>query len=165
MGASCGFSRQQHRCTNPDQKSGAADYFHGALQNFTARRDVRKYRVASDRPASSGNDAKPISVSGVSGGLFMRATSSVAVLRATETARTPVRDTEQSFGSIFANIARMLWPEKTAANVAAAIGCSERAAEFYLAGDRDWSGDAIAAIVAEVLKRHSMRNARVVARK
>jgi hypothetical protein len=27
-----------------------------------------------------------------------------------------------------------------------------------LGGQRDWSGDAIAAIVAEILKRHSMRN-------
>ena len=71
---------------------------------------------------------------------------------------------EQSFGSILADVARLLWPHKTAAHVAAIVGCSERAAEFYLAGDREWSGDALAAIVAEILKRHHMRNVKVISR-
>lgn len=79
--------------------------------------------------------------------------------------RTAVRQDEQLFGSTLADIAKTLWPHKTAAQIAAAVGCSERAAEFYLAGDRDWSGDAIAAIVSEILKRHQMRNVRVTARK
>jgi DNA topoisomerase IA len=71
---------------------------------------------------------------------------------------------EQSFGStgsVLSSIARMLWPHKTAANIAAATNCSVRAAEMYLAGDRDWSGDAIAAIVAEILSRHKMRNVKI----
>lgn len=62
------------------------------------------------------------------------------------------------------DLARLLWPAKTAAKLAAASGCTERAAEFYLAGDRDWSGDAITAIVSEILKRHSMRNVKVTKR-
>ncbi len=94
----------------------------------------------------------------------MHGVSSAAFLRANESARTGVRGTEQSFGSIIGDVARLLWPSKTAAHVAAIVGCSERAAEFYLAGQREWSGDALAAIVAEILKRHGMRNARVVAR-
>lgn len=69
------------------------------------------------------------------------------------------------FGSVLSDVARMLWPSKTAANVAAVVGCSERAAEFYLAGQREWSGDAIAEIVAEILKRHRMRNVKVSARR
>jgi hypothetical protein len=79
--------------------------------------------------------------------------------------RTVVHSDEQLFGSVLADIAITLWPKKTAANIAAAAGCSERAAEFYLAGDRDWSGDALSAIVTEILKRHSMRNVRVTPRK
>lgn len=88
----------------------------------------------------------------------------MAAVRAIESTRTDVRSTEQSFGSIIGDVARLLWPTKTAAHVAAVVGCSERAAEFYLAGQREWSGDALAAIVAEILKRHGMRNARVAPR-
>ena len=94
----------------------------------------------------------------------MASVSSTARVRATETARTLVQRDEQSFGSIFADVARLLWPSKTAAHLAAAVGCSERAAEFYLAGQRDWSGDALAAIVAEIMRRHGTRNIKVVAR-
>lgn len=93
----------------------------------------------------------------------MRATSAVALIRATKTARSDLRLTEESFGSIFSDIARMLWPAKTAAHAASAIGCSERNAELCLAGTQKWSGDAVAAIIAEVLKRHAMRNVKVVA--
>lgn len=78
--------------------------------------------------------------------------------------RTGVRPSEQMFGSCVADVAKLLWPEGTAAFVAAASGCSQRAAEYYLAGDREWSGDAIAAVVSEILKRHAMRNVRVKAR-
>jgi len=66
--------------------------------------------------------------------------------------------------SVMAEIARLLWPMKTAAELAALVGCTERAAERWLCGDRDWSGDAVSALLAEILKRHGMRNARVIAR-
>ncbi len=79
--------------------------------------------------------------------------------------RTIVSDDEQMFGSVLSDVARMLWPQKTAANIAAVANCSVRAAEFYLAGDRDWSGDALTAIVAEILKRHAMRNVKIVKRR
>lgn len=82
-----------------------------------------------------------------------------------EIVRTDVRQDEQVFGSCLGEVARTLWPVKTAANIAAMAGCTERAAEFYLSGQRDWSGDAIAAIVSEILKRHAMRNVRVTARR
>lgn len=67
-------------------------------------------------------------------------------------------------GSVLAEVAYVLWPKNTAPNLAVAANCEVRSAERYLAGDREWSGDAIAAIVAEVLKRHSMRNFKVVKR-
>lgn len=71
---------------------------------------------------------------------------------------------EQLFGPVLSQVSRTLWPEKTAANIAVSANCSVRAAEFYLSGQREWSGDAIAAIVSEILRRHSMRNVRVTKR-
>lgn len=82
-----------------------------------------------------------------------------------EISRTIVDDDEQMFGSVLSQVARMLWPQKTAANIAAAANCSVRAAEFYLAGQREWSGNALAAIVTEILRRHSTRNVKVTARR
>jgi hypothetical protein len=64
-------------------------------------------------------------------------------------------------GSVLSDVAAALWPTSTAANIAAVVGCSVRAAERYLGGQREWSGDAIAAIVAEILSRHKMRNVRI----
>jgi hypothetical protein len=64
---------------------------------------------------------------------------------------------EQTFASVLADVARLLWSTKTAANIAAAAKCSERAAQFYLSGQRDWSADAMAAVILEVLKRHLAR--------
>lgn len=63
--------------------------------------------------------------------------------------------------SVLVDIAKTLWPENTAPNLACEIGCSVRAAERYLGGQREWSGEAIAVIVTEILKRHRMRNVRV----
>lgn len=67
-------------------------------------------------------------------------------------------------GDVLSEIARTLWPTNTAAELASHGRCSVRAAERYLAGDRDWSGDAVTAIVSEVLRRHSLRNVRVAKR-
>jgi len=63
---------------------------------------------------------------------------------------TPIPRREQSFTG---KLARLLWPHKTAAHLAARAGCSERAAKFYLAGDREWSGPAISAVMSEILER------------
>lgn len=84
--------------------------------------------------------------------------------RGTENDRPVVRQDEQLFGDVLSEIATTLWPDNTAANIAASADCSVRAAEYYLGGQRDWSGDAIAAIVSEILKRHKMRNVRVAKR-
>lgn len=94
----------------------------------------------------------------------MGTTSTVPRVGTIETIRTDDRRDEQLFGECLSEVARTLWPSKTAAHIAAAAGCTERAAEFYLAGDREWSGDALAAIVSEILKRHAMRNVKVRAR-
>jgi hypothetical protein len=75
--------------------------------------------------------------------------------------RREIRDTEENFGSVIGDIARMLWPKHTAAQVAAVAGCTVRNAELYLSGEQKWSGYALAAIVTEILRRHSMRNVKV----
>lgn len=95
----------------------------------------------------------------------MRTSTAAVAAASRETVRTHVQSaspSEQSF--VLADVARLLWPKNTAAHVASIVGCSVRAAEMYLAGDREWSGDALAALIAEILKRHGMRNVRVKAR-
>jgi hypothetical protein len=93
----------------------------------------------------------------------MRQLSTAMRRETTESHRTLVRADEQMFGDVLSDIASRLWPDNTAANVAAQAGCSVRAVEYYLAGQRDWSSDALAAIVSEILTRHKMRNVRVEA--
>lgn len=89
---------------------------------------------------------------------------SVPLARASEIDRPVGRLTDHLVGDVLSEVSRTLWPIKTAEHVAACTGCTVRAAERYLAGDREWSGDAVAAIVAEILKRHAMRNVRVLPR-
>jgi hypothetical protein len=51
----------------------------------------------------------------------------------------------------FGTIVRALWPQKSALNLAQRIGCSERAAQFYIDGERKPSARAVAVIVNEIL--------------
>lgn len=89
----------------------------------------------------------------------------------TKTVRQDWRETDILVGDVLTDIVRrVLWPENTAPCLAAAIGkaqgkpCSVRQAERYLGG-HEWSGDAVAAVMQEILMRRGMRNVRVVARK
>lgn len=83
---------------------------------------------------------------------------------ATEISRRDWRSTDTSDGDVLTDIAkRVLWPGNTAASLAAASGCSVRQAERYLGG-HEWSGDAVAAVMQEILNRRGMRNVRVVKR-
>lgn len=52
----------------------------------------------------------------------------------------------------FGAVARVLWPRKTATELAFRAGISERAAKYYLSGDRDPSRAAIAAVIAAMLE-------------
>lgn len=101
------------------------------------------------------------SVASLGGCVVMHGLSNTAFAGATETDRPSVRSTDHLVGDVLADIASTLWPTNTAANIASEVGCTVRAAERYLGGQRDWSGDAIAAIVAEILKRHGMRNFKI----
>jgi hypothetical protein len=94
----------------------------------------------------------------------MHGTSRVPRSGTTETVRQDWRETDISVGDVLSDIAKqILWPECTAANLAAACGCSVRQAERYLGG-HEWSGDAISVVVSEILKRHAMRNVKVRSR-
>lgn len=79
--------------------------------------------------------------------------------------------TDRMVADVLEDIAKTLWPKNTAACLAACIilpngkNPDPRTVERYFEGKRTWSGDAIAAIVSEILKRHQMRNVRVTARK
>lgn len=84
---------------------------------------------------------------------------------ATEINRSDLHLTEESFGSILSEVVELLYPPpNTPAQLAAKLGCSVRNVELYLSGKQKWSGDAVAFIVAEIMRRHSMRNFRVTKR-
>jgi hypothetical protein len=51
----------------------------------------------------------------------------------------------------FGTIVRALWPHKPALNLAQRIGCTERAAQFYIDGERKPSARAVAIILVEIL--------------
>lgn len=95
----------------------------------------------------------------------MRAVSGQADLAAMQISRSDLRDTEESFGTVLTDIARMLYPApNTAAQIAVELQCSVRNVELCLSGKQSWSGDAIALFVAEIMRRHRMRNFRVTKR-
>lgn len=66
--------------------------------------------------------------------------------------------------SIMSEVARLLWPRNTAPQLASVTGCSTRAAEHWLSGSHDWPGVAVAAVIAEILRRHLERNVKVLPR-
>lgn len=94
----------------------------------------------------------------------MRTSSALAVARATETDRPFVSATDQTVENVLAAVAKTLWPTNTAPNLAHEIGCEIRTAERYLEGSRAWSGDAIAILIAEIMRRHSTRNIKIKSR-
>ncbi len=63
----------------------------------------------------------------------------------------PIRSPQ--FRNGFAIAARALWPRKTAAELAYRARVSERAAKFWLSGERDPSFDALMAILNEIRGR------------
>jgi predicted regulator of amino acid metabolism with ACT domain len=90
----------------------------------------------------------------------MRTILRAEVAEAIKIDRRQFRRTEESFASspVISDIARLLWPKGTAAEIASRAGCSVRNAELYLSsGPQKWSGDAIAVIIAEIMRRHLER--------
>lgn len=52
----------------------------------------------------------------------------------------------------FGTIVRALWPNKPALHLAQLIGCTERAANLYIRGERKVSARAVAAIVNQMIE-------------
>lgn len=52
----------------------------------------------------------------------------------------------------FGTIVRALWPDKPALNLAQRIGCTERAAQFYIDGERKPSARAVHVVNTEMLE-------------
>lgn len=71
--------------------------------------------------------------------------------RESERAIAPPSNRSEERSCKFGTIVRALWPDKPALNLAQRIGCSERAAQFYIDGDRKPSARAIHAVNAEIL--------------
>lgn len=95
----------------------------------------------------------------------MRAMLPTAGQRSVEIDRNELRLTETDFGDALKEIVKTLYPPpNTAAQFASELHCSVRLIELYMQGKQPWSGDAIALIVAEILRRHHMRNFRVTKR-
>lgn len=66
-----------------------------------------------------------------------------------EVARLSTISREQT--SRFGTIVRALWPDKPALNLAQRIGCTERAANFYITGERKVSARALAVLINEIV--------------
>lgn len=95
----------------------------------------------------------------------MRGVSALRTAASAAIVRRELRDTEESFGPIMSEVARMLYPApNTAAQIAAELKCSVRNIELCFQGKQNWSGDAIALFVAEICRRHAMRNLKVEAK-
>lgn len=66
---------------------------------------------------------------------------------------TPVPNCSPENRNAFAIAARALWPRKTAAELAFRANVSERAAKFWLSGDREPSIDALMVVLDELRPR------------
>lgn len=95
----------------------------------------------------------------------MSALSRASVALSPEIIRSQLRDTEMDFGEVLNALARKLYPPpNTAAQIAAELPCSVRLIELYFEGKQQWSGEAVAFLVSEILRRHRMRNFKIKAR-
>lgn len=82
----------------------------------------------------------------------MHGVSGSALARATKRQRTLVPEREHPFPAFIVTV-RGLWPNKTAAHLAAACGVTERCAKFWLSGDRAPSTAAFMAIMDRITGR------------
>ena len=95
----------------------------------------------------------------------MRLSSQRAYDCAMEIGRQICREPDVEVGDALSDIAKLiLWPDNTAPHLAALCGCSVRQAERYLGGECEWSGDAVAAVITEILNRRRVRHVRVRSR-
>jgi len=64
----------------------------------------------------------------------------------------PTRKLPEQF-SLFGRVCLQIWPDKPVTALAQEIGCTERAASFYITGERMPSHEAIMAVVDQLRPR------------
>jgi hypothetical protein len=83
----------------------------------------------------------------------MRSVYEGAVAEARAIERTIVQGDARLCSSIFGRVCKAIWPVKTAEQLAAAVGCSVRAAAYEISGEREPSARSIAVIVVKITNR------------
>ena len=78
--------------------------------------------------------------------------SAVEIASIVQGTKVPIRS-PKSVLSKFGRAARGLWPHKTAAELAFRAQVTERAAKYWLSGEREPSAMAIGIIIAEITSR------------
>lgn len=68
--------------------------------------------------------------------------------------RTIVQGTARLCSPIFGRVCKAIWPVKTAEKLAAAVGCSVRAAAYEISGEREPSARAISVIIDKLTDRN-----------
>jgi hypothetical protein len=83
----------------------------------------------------------------------MRSVFEERVAEASAIQRTIVHGNARLCSSIFGRVCKAIWPVKTAEQLAAAVGCSVRAAAYEISGEREPSARSIAVIVVKITNR------------
>lgn len=76
----------------------------------------------------------------------MRAVSTERIVEQNEIQRTLVQGTAHLCRPFFGGFCKVIWPSKTAEGLAAAVGCSVRAAAYEISGEREPSAKSVAII-------------------
>lgn len=82
----------------------------------------------------------------------MRSVYEERAAEAREIDRQTRRDTDKIVGRKFGRVAKLLWPGKTAAHLAAIAGRTERTAERWLSGEFEPPAIVIAAVIVELTR-------------
>jgi pyocin large subunit-like protein len=83
----------------------------------------------------------------------MHGISGNILAQARETERRICQGADKIVSRKFGSVAKVLWPVKTAANIAAIAGANERTAARWLAGEFEIPAIVIAAVIIEITKR------------
>jgi hypothetical protein len=75
------------------------------------------------------------------------------VREAREIERTLVQGNARLCSPIFGRVCKIIWPHKTAEQLAAAVGCSVRAAAYEISGEREPTARTLAIVMVEITKK------------
>jgi len=83
----------------------------------------------------------------------MRSTYEEKLALASKNARMIVQGDARLCSPIFGKVCKVIWPTKTAEQLAALIGCSVRAAAYELSGEREPSAQSVLAVMSAMIPR------------